>query len=261
MDGVKPRSAPLVLRRVILNGIPDFSRPRGVPPSAVAGGSDALGRSLPKGVFSVQCRAVRGPPHLFELPSDVAYPPNVRVQLMRIALCVVLVVFSFLFMAARAWCVWAVRARLRAAVPTSGQATPPGCRPYLQLFKSGALLFSSTWEPGTKADPKDGGSAETVRSYRESDGSVRFSVDVVVQVSRQAVPYFRSLFFCRGVCCCLHPSVHVHARVDGCVCLCYRTLFFCECLALRLLDCRGYMVCKFVCWFHWGRFFLSVVDD
>lgn len=166
VDGVKPRSAPLVLRRIIINGIPDMSG------GARAGAKDVAG-------------------------SDGA-----------------------------------------------GHAVRVGARPYVQLFRSGKLLYSSTWKKATaptgdtgsgESAGAGGGSGDTtvgataatsaaaaaagaprrgstdddsqggVRWYHPSDGSVRFSVDTPVHgdillrcrhmpENRKPVSMFRAAF-------------------------------------------------------------------
>ena len=105
MDGVKPRSEPLKLKRVIVNTIPRFfnSDKRNATNSGSAGGS--LKNT------QVEDNAIEGPQ------------------------C-------------------------------------DGCRPYLQIFKSGKLLFSSTWSESNKV--------EDIPKYFQSDGSFAFNVDCIV---------------------------------------------------------------------------------
>ena len=105
MDGVKPRSEPLKLKRVIVNTIPRFfnSDKRKATNSGSAGGS--LKNT------QVEDNAIEGPQ------------------------C-------------------------------------DGCRPYLQIFKSGKLLFSSTWSESNKV--------EDIPKYFQSDGSFAFNVDCIV---------------------------------------------------------------------------------
>ena len=47
-----------------------------------------------------------------------------------------------------------------------------GCRPYLQVFKNGKLLYSSTWS--------DSNQVEEIPKYFQSDGSFAFNIDCVL---------------------------------------------------------------------------------
>jgi protein-tyrosine phosphatase len=104
MDGVKPRSEPVKLKRVIVNTIPRFFKNgktsqnrNGVIPNEVADGNDG--------------NTIEGPK------------------------C-------------------------------------DGCRPYLQVFKNGKLLYSSTWS--------DSNEIEEIPKYFQSDGSFAFNVDCIL---------------------------------------------------------------------------------
>ena len=103
MEGVKPRSSPLVLRRVIVNNVPDYSG-KGAPGQGKAGEQDIV---------------------------------------------------------------------------------HDGCRPYLQLFKSGRQLYSSTWLPeseGGGPDHKPPSEADGTHWYRSEDGAFKVNVDLTLQV-------------------------------------------------------------------------------
>jgi len=89
-----------------------------------------------------------------------------------------------------------------------------GCVPYLQIFKGGVLVFTTTWkqpsdDSGVVGVPKEkseeGSSSITLPWASESDGSVAFPVDTVVQgdilvrcrhlcVSGARVSMFRAAF-------------------------------------------------------------------
>lgn len=110
LDGVKPRSTPLVLRRVLVNGVPNVAN---FPGSSSAGGKGDAAEQL---------------------------------------------------------------------------APQEGCRPYLQLFRGGKMVYSSTWKPGeegaaTAGDGTGGGvggkpSDGQLRWQRPDDGVFRFAVDI-----------------------------------------------------------------------------------
>eukprot|EP00505_MAST-04D_sp_SCG-Rhode-Island_P001769 Stramenopile-MAST_4_protein_1769 len=55
----------------------------------------------------------------------------------------------------------------------AGESTCDGCRPYLQVFKNGKLLYSSTW--------RDSKNAEDMQVYYTSDGSFSFNVDCTLE--------------------------------------------------------------------------------
>ena len=95
MEGVKPRSSPMLLKRVILNSIPIFST-RGT--MSAEDGND-MGSTL--------------------------------------------------------------------------QGETSGCCPYLQIFKGGKLVFTTTW--------KDAEKGTGVQWAQESDGSVSFPIDCLLQ--------------------------------------------------------------------------------
>jgi len=77
--------------------------------------------------------------------------------------------------------------------PGPGGAAAAGCCPYLQVFKGGVLIFTTTWKQPDEADrgqgrvgvPRELGSegqgAITLPWAGEGDGSVAFPVDTVVQ--------------------------------------------------------------------------------
>ena len=48
-----------------------------------------------------------------------------------------------------------------------------GCRPYIQIFKNGKLLFTSTWRNAQEGTD--------IKSYYQSDGSFALQIDCVVQ--------------------------------------------------------------------------------
>ena len=56
---------------------------------------------------------------------------------------------------------------------STGEDGTGGCRPYIQIFKNGKLLFTSTWR-----NAQDG---TDIKSYYPSDGSFAFQIDCVVQ--------------------------------------------------------------------------------
>ncbi|OWZ15378.1 Phosphatidylinositol-3,4,5-trisphosphate 3-phosphatase [Phytophthora megakarya] len=119
MDGVKPRSSPLLLRRVIINTIPVFGERRVLEPkkNSSADGSETVG---------VEGEA------------------------------------------------------LTPAVPTEEETEEEmietieeGCCPYLQIFKGGKLVFTTTWQ-----DMEDG---HGIQWASTGDGSVSFNVNCMLQ--------------------------------------------------------------------------------
>lgn len=56
-------------------------------------------------------------------------------------------------------------------VPTKSESEAYGCRPLIQIFRNGSLLFSSSWKVSDSED-------STLTWYSEEDGSTRFPVDL-----------------------------------------------------------------------------------
>lgn len=116
MDGVKPHSSPLLLRRVIINTIPVFGTRRVLEPvtSETADGEDAAARVDP------------------ETPTE-ATDANEELH----------------------------------------EKIEEGCCPYLQVFKGGKLVFTTTWR-----DMENGSGVQWAST---TDGSVSFNVNCMLQ--------------------------------------------------------------------------------
>mmetsp|Transcript_19706 Transcript_19706/g.23444 ORF Transcript_19706/g.23444 Transcript_19706/m.23444 type:complete len:740 (+) Transcript_19706:67-2286(+) len=121
LDGVKPRSEPLLLRRIIMNSVPKFGTQRG----------DVRDPALPRSELVGQ------------------FPP--------------------------------------------GDPRDLGCCPYIQLFKGGKLLFTTSWQSGSTSSTTGSASNGASENGEEdsktagpswcypSEQSVAFAVDAVVQ--------------------------------------------------------------------------------
>lgn len=121
MDGVKPRSSPLLLRRVIINTIPVFGSRRVLEP--------------------VKKETIEGEAASGEA-DDVA----------------------------------AADAIPQEAVTEQEEAQEiieEGCCPYLQIFKGGKLVFTTTW--------RDMETGNGVQWASTNDGSISFNVDCMLQ--------------------------------------------------------------------------------
>lgn len=124
MDGVKPRSSPLLLRRVIINTIPVFGSRRVLEPvkhdatTATSASDDADGSSSADAEASAKTDGTTD---------------NAEVQ----------------------------------------EIVEEGCCPYLQIFKGGKLVFTTTW--------RDMETGNGVQWASTSDGSVSFNVDCMLQ--------------------------------------------------------------------------------
>ncbi|KAG4059298.1 hypothetical protein PC123_g5764 [Phytophthora cactorum] len=123
MDGVKPRSSPLLLRRVIINTIPVFGERRVLEPvkkgSSTDDGSETVG--------------VEG-----EVLTSGASPAEVETEEEEMI-----------------------------------ETVEEGCCPYLQIFKGGKLVFTTTWQ-----DMEDG---HGIQWASTGDGSVSFNVNCMLQ--------------------------------------------------------------------------------
>ncbi|KAF4047481.1 C2 domain of PTEN tumor-suppressor protein [Phytophthora infestans] len=123
MDGVKPRSSPLLLRRVIINTIPVFGERRVLEPtkrdSSTDDGSEMVG--------------VEG-----ESLTAAASPAEVEAEGANLI-----------------------------------ETVEEGCCPYLQIFKGGKLVFTTTWQ-----DMEDG---HGIQWASTGDGSVSFNVNCMLQ--------------------------------------------------------------------------------
>lgn len=118
MDGVKPRSSPLLLRRVIMNTIPVFGRRttlEPVKPQALTNGSEGGEDSRETEVPPVDANAE---PELEEVVEE-------------------------------------------------------GCCPYLQIFKGGKLVFTTTWR-----DMENGNGVQWAST---NEGSISFNVNCMLQ--------------------------------------------------------------------------------
>ncbi|RLN67216.1 hypothetical protein BBJ29_001300 [Phytophthora kernoviae] len=120
MEGVKPRSSPLLLKRVIINTIPVFSERRVLEPvkkESTDDGSEIIG---------------------VEGESLNPTPPAVEGEEEELE-----------------------------------ETIEEGCCPYLQIFKGGKLVFTTTWR-----DMEDGNGIQWAST---SDGSVSFNVNCMLQ--------------------------------------------------------------------------------
>ncbi|KAI9905160.1 hypothetical protein PsorP6_013808 [Peronosclerospora sorghi] len=120
MEGVKPRSSPLLLRRVIINTVPVFGQRR-----VLEHVNDAS-----KGDRSEAYAAV-GEPLVSSTAVDKAKDEDLA------------------------------------------EKVEEGCSPYLQIFKGGKLVFTTTWR-----DMRDG---DGVQWASTRDGSVSFKIDCMLQ--------------------------------------------------------------------------------
>lgn len=163
IDGVKPRADPLLLRRVIMNGVPQFGTPQ---VASLGVHFDAHGCIVECAIFSW---VHAGPLLRVCLPQGAARGP------------------SLLHSSAR-------------DAATGDPSRQLGCCPYLQLFKGGKLVFTAAWQSGststathststpgtTWADGPNGfeaaGDADGPAWAYPSDLSVAFAVDTVLQV-------------------------------------------------------------------------------
>ncbi|EGZ20875.1 hypothetical protein PHYSODRAFT_313345 [Phytophthora sojae] len=122
MDGVKPRSSPLLLRRVIINTIPVFEERRVLEPakknSSTDDGSETVG---------VEGESLTTPAAAAEGDEEEEMIETVE----------------------------------------------EGCCPYLQIFKGGKLVFTTTWK-----DMEDG---HGIQWASTGDGSVSFNVNCMLQ--------------------------------------------------------------------------------
>ncbi|KAL3668422.1 hypothetical protein V7S43_006510 [Phytophthora oleae] len=122
MEGVKPRSSPLLLRRVIINTIPVFGERRVLEPakkdSSTDDGSETVG--------------VEG-----ESLTSAAPAENITQE------------------------------------EEMTETIEEGCCPYLQIFKGGKLVFTTTWQ-----DMEDG---HGIQWASADDGSVSFNVNCMLQ--------------------------------------------------------------------------------
>ncbi|TDH72467.1 hypothetical protein CCR75_006099 [Bremia lactucae] len=120
MDGVKPRSSPLLLRRVIINTIPVFEERRVLEPvlkdSVAEDGSETIG--------------IEGEALSAKSAKEVTEEDFV-------------------------------------------ETLEEGCCPYLQVFKGGKLVFTTTWQ-----DMEDGNGVQWANT---GDGSISFNVNCMLQ--------------------------------------------------------------------------------
>ncbi|KAH7476278.1 hypothetical protein PRIC1_000286 [Phytophthora ramorum] len=125
MEGVKPRSSPLLLRRVIINTIPVFGERRVLEPakkdSSTDDGSETVG--------------VEG--ESLTSPATAAEEEEVEEE------------------------------------EEMHETVEEGCCPYLQIFKGGKLVFTTTWR-----DMEDGNGIQWAST---DDGSVSFNVNCMLQ--------------------------------------------------------------------------------
>ena len=75
---------------------------------------------------------------------------------------------------------------------SSDSAAVVGCRPYLQLFKGGKLIFTTAWNtpPDTAlapeaAAPEEEAAAEGPAWAYPADQSIAFAIDAVLQVRKK----------------------------------------------------------------------------
>jgi hypothetical protein len=114
MEGVKPRSSPLLLRRVIMNTIPVFGRRSALEP--------------------VKPQITTG-----EDGEEVVEPPQLDAN----------------------------------GDPELKEVVEEGCCPYLQIFKGGKLVFTTTWR-----DMENGNGVQWANT---NDGSISFNVNCMLQ--------------------------------------------------------------------------------
>ncbi|KAG7399215.1 hypothetical protein PHYBOEH_009381 [Phytophthora boehmeriae] len=121
LDGVKPRSSPLLLKRVIINTIPVFSERRVLEPAkkeSTDDGSETVG---------VEGESLNPTPSAVDEDEDDELEETVE----------------------------------------------EGCCPYLQIFKGGKLVFTTTWR-----DMEDGNGIQWAST---NDGSLSFNVNCMLQ--------------------------------------------------------------------------------
>lgn len=118
MDGVKPRSSPLLLRRVIINTIPVFGSRRVLEP--------------------VKKEAIEGKAAASGETDDAAAAQEAAAE-----------------------------------QEEAQEIIEEGCCPYLQIFKGGKLVFTTTW--------RDMETGNGVQWASTNDGSISFNVDCMLQ--------------------------------------------------------------------------------
>ncbi|GLE04203.1 hypothetical protein PINS_up013114 [Pythium insidiosum] len=122
MDGVKPRSSPLLLRRVIMNTIPVFGRRTALEPVKAAQETTSNSEEGAEGEAAPS-----------ETPADAAASGEPELQ----------------------------------------EVIEEGCCPYLQIFKGGKLVFTTTW--------RDMETGNGVQWASTKDGSISFNVNCMLQ--------------------------------------------------------------------------------